>query len=216
MIALVIGATGLVGSYLFDQLLADTRFTQVKVFTRRTSGKKSDKLLEFLVDFNKVQEWGHDLTGDVLFSALGTTLKKAGSKEVQYMIDFTYQYESAVHAAGNGVVGYVLVSSAGASSSSRVFYSRMKGELEDAVSKLPFKHIHIIRPGILDGPRSEPRPAEQLGLSIFRLFKYIPGIRQFRPVHAATVAKAMINAALDESEGIKKYTLEEVFALADR
>ena len=107
----------------------------------------------------------------------------------------------------------MLVSSAGASPASKVFYSRIKGELEDAVCRLDFRKIRIIRPGILDGPRMESRPMEKAAIIVSRIFSYLPGIRQFRPIHARIVAKAMINAALDETGGIKKYTLAGVFDL---
>ena len=211
--ALIIGATGLVGSHLLDMLIEDERFSKVRIFTRRTTGKQSEKIREFLVDFDKMAEWSQYLEGDILFSSLGTTIKKAGSQETQYKIDFTYQYETAVHAVQNGVGAFVLVSSAGASPASKVFYSRMKGELEDAVCKLDFQKIRIIRPGILDGPRIESRPMEKAAIRFSRIFSYIPGIKQFRPIHANIVATAMINAALDEAGGIKKYTLAGVFDL---
>jgi uncharacterized protein YbjT (DUF2867 family) len=211
---LLIGATGLVGSYLLDLLLKDSRFDKIKVFTRRSTGKKDIKLEEFVIDFDNIEEWSHHLSGDVLFSALGTTISKAGSKDEQYKIDFTYQYNVADQAAKNGVGTYVLVSSAGADPSSKIFYSRMKGELEKTVSKLKFQNIRIIQPGILDGERSESRPMEKLVISVSRGLIYIPGLKKFRPIHAETVAKAMINAFFDGSAGICTYTLEEVFALA--
>jgi uncharacterized protein YbjT (DUF2867 family) len=212
--ALLIGATGLVGSHLLDLLLKDDRFGIIKVFARKSTGKKNDKIEEYLVDFDKMGEWARYLTGDVLFSALGTTIRKAGSQSAQYRVDFTYQYDTALNAAENGVSTYVLVSSAGASPGSKVFYSRMKGELEEAVCKLAFNKIRIIRPGILDGNRNESRPMEKFAIGVSRGLAYVPGLRQFRPVHAETVAKAMINACFDEPARIGKYTLEEVFTLS--
>ena len=212
--ALIIGATGLVGSHLLNILLNDTMFEKIKVFTRKPTGKKDNKLEEFIIDFDKMQEWAYHLSGDVLFSALGTTLKKAGSKDAQYKIDFSYQYNVADRAAQNGVNTYVLVSSAGANSRSKVFYSRIKGELEDAAGKLTFKSIRILQPGILDGERPESRPVEKLAISVARGLIHIPGLKRFRPIHADTVAKAMINACVDKTAGVRKYTLEEVFKLA--
>jgi len=212
--ALLIGATGLVGSHLLDLLMNDERFSKVKVFTRTPTGKKSDKIEEHVIDFDKMDDWAPLLKGDILFSSLGTTIKKAGSQDAQYKIDYTYQYEVAARAAQNGVGTYVLVSSAGASSKSKIFYSRMKGELDEAVSKLSFQNIRIILPGILDGQRNESRPLEKAAIEISRILTYIPGIRQFRPVHANVVAKAMINAAFDGSDRVRKYELEEVFTIA--
>ena len=212
--ALLIGATGLVGSHLLDLLMKDTRFDKIKVFTRKPTGKIDLKLEEFVVDFDNIGDWASHLSGDVLFSALGTTIKKAGSKDAQYKTDFSYQLGVAEHAAQNGVGTYVLVSSAGADAGSIVFYSRMKGELEAAIEKLSFQRVRIMQPGILDGERAESRPMEKLAIQVTRAVASIPGIRKFRPVHAEIVAKAMINACFDEQAGTRKYTLEEVFTLA--
>jgi uncharacterized protein YbjT (DUF2867 family) len=136
--AIVIGATGLVGSHLMRYLLEDDRYGLVKVFARRAVHLENAKLEKYIVDFERIESWRDEVTGDELFSALGTTRKQAGSKDAQYVVDFTYQYEVAKAAAENGVGTYVLVSSAGSDAGSRFFYTRMKGELEDAVRSLPF------------------------------------------------------------------------------
>jgi uncharacterized protein YbjT (DUF2867 family) len=213
--ALVIGATGLVGSELLRQLLQDARFGQVHVFTRRSTGLQHPGLQEHIVDFDQRQAWQHLLQGDVLFSALGTTLRTAGSKEAQYKVDYTYQYEAAEAAARQAVPVYVLVSAAGASPDSRVFYSRMKGELERDVSRLRFNSVHLIRPGILKGPRTEERTGERIAIAVMDVLGQIPGLRPYRPIHARIVAAAMIRAALSLKPGIHRYTLEEVFKLAE-
>lgn len=134
--AIVIGSTGLVGKQLIEQLLEDARFDRVGSFVRRPSGRTHPKLDEHVVDFRAPDAWASQVTGDVLFSALGTTLKQAGSKEAQYEVDYTFQFRTAQAAAKNGVKEYVLVSSASASASSMVFYSRIKGELERDTQKL--------------------------------------------------------------------------------
>jgi uncharacterized protein YbjT (DUF2867 family) len=212
--ALLIGATGLVGSALLDLLLHDSRFEKVKVFVRRSTGKSNAKLEEYQVDFDALSSWKEFLKGDVLFSALGTTLKKAGSKEAQYKIDYTYQFEVAKAAAENGVPLLVLVSSAGASPQSKLFYSRIKGELEAAVQTFSFSHIHILQPGILKGDREEFRLGERIGVGLLTLFGTVPGLQKYRPVPAATVAQAMRNAAFRQQQKIECWTLERVFELA--
>ena len=148
------------------------------------------------VDFEKLEQWKNKITGDELYSAMGTTIKKAGSKEAQYKIDFTYQYECAKAASENGVGKYLLVSSAGANSKSGNFYLRIKGELDEKVSELPFKQISIFRPSFLAGERKESRRGEAIGISAVNfLAKIIPPLRKYRPIEAATVAEAMIKAA---------------------
>lgn len=212
--ALVIGATGLVGAELTNLLLADDRFEKVTVFVRRTTGNVHPKLNEQIVNFDAIANWKAQLTGDALFSTLGTTLKQAGSKETQYKIDFTYQYEVAKAAAKNGVQQYVLVSSAGASPQSRIFYSRMKGELEAAVKTFSFTHIHILQPSILVGDRKEARRGEGLGVALLSLTRAIPGLKKYRPIHAKTVAQAMLNASFREGEKVEVWTLDKIFQLA--
>jgi len=215
--ALLIGATGLVGNYLLRQLLSDDRFDRIKVFTRRPTGFQNPaRLEEHLVDFDQSEQWQHLLTGDVLFSALGTTLRQAGSAAAQYKVDYTYQYRTAEGAAHNGVRTYVLVSSAGADADAFVFYSRMKGELERAVKRLPFQRIRILQPGMLAGARSEKRLAERIALPLTALIAKLPGLHQYRPIHGREVAQAMINAAFDEKPGVQTDTLESVFTRAKK
>lgn len=215
MIALVIGATGLVGSELITQLIADKQFEKVKAFTRRPLAKKHEKLEEQIINFDYPQEWKELVTGDVLFSSLGTTLKKAGSKGAQFKIDYTYQYQFAKAATENRVPQYVLVSAAYASSNSRIFYSRMKANLEKDIKKLPFQNITILRPGMLSGNRKEERFGEKLGVSVFNLLHRIPGLGSLKPIHASIVAKAMINAVTHHPSSINEYNLGEVFQLAE-
>ena len=214
--AIIVGATGLVGSKLTRLLLDDFRFATIHVFVRHSTGIEHKKLIEHIVDFEKISDWSGLIAGDVLFSTLGTTLKKAGSKEKQYHIDFDYQYEVAKAAAKNGVEKLVLVSSLGANSKSAFFYSRMKGELETAVQKLPFKKIMILRPSILTGRRKEKRSAENFTRIIIRLLTGFM-LKKYRPIHAGIVAQAMLNAVFYNNfiSGTFIYQYEELFILGD-
>ena len=198
--ALVIGATGLVGEQLVLQLLEHPEFEKVVVFGRRKSGLNHPKLVEELIDFDRSESWAALVKGDVLFSTLGTTIKTAKTKANQHRVDFTYQYEFAKAASQNGVPVYVLVSSLGADSKSSVFYSRMKGELDEAVSRLPFQKTIIVRPSILDGNRKEKRPAEKVSLAIMRaLTKVI--LKKYRPTPVDLLASQMIRLSLEEKSG---------------
>ena len=216
MTALVIGATGLVGSELVDQLLSDNKFEKLIVFVRRSTGKEHSKLTEHIIDFDFPQQWSMLVQGDVLFSTLGTTLKQAGSKGAQFKIDYIYQYHFAKVASENGVKEYVLVSAAYASSSSKIFYSRMKGILEKDIKSLSFEHISILRPGMLTGNRKERRLGEIIGTPILKFLQHLPGLTSLRPVSASTVSKAMINATSYHPQRINEYSLSEVFELADK
>lgn len=214
--AIIIGATGLVGSELARQLIDHPEFGMVRVFVRRATGISNPRVEEHIVNFDKPEEWKHLLQGDVLFSAMGTTLNKAGSKAAQYTIDYTYQYNTAAAAASNGVACYILISSAGASEKSVIFYSKMKGELDREIRKLQFRCIRILKPGILAGQRAETRPMEAMSIRMMAALGRIPFVRKFRPYPATMVARAMINAALDETAGVQVFELEDVFTLANR
>ena len=198
--ALIIGATGLVGSCLLRQLLEDDDYSQIKVFGRRLPQTEHPKLKGFIVDFDHPDSWSHELKGDVLFSTLGTTLKKAGTKANQYMVDYTYQYETAKSAAQNNVAVFVLVSSIGANPDSQVFYSRIKGELDAEVMDLGFRNIFILRPSGLIGDREEERAGENMMIKVTNVLCWlIPFLRKYKPIPAETVASAMINLVKERS-----------------
>jgi uncharacterized protein YbjT (DUF2867 family) len=212
--AIVIGGTGLVGSELVRQLLSDERFGEIHVFGRRATGHAHAKLKEHVISFEDPRSWEQLVQGDVLFSALGTTLKQAGSKSAQFRIDHDYQLFFAKAAAANQVPCLVLISAAMASENSLVFYSKMKGKLETAVRSLGFRKLVIIRPGILEGKREQERAGEKSGIRVIRFLNRFGIFRSQKPVPAITVARAMINAAMDPADGIKTFSLLEVFALA--
>lgn len=197
--ALVIGATGATGQDLVAQLLEDQAFDKVCVFVRRALSLHHDKLDVHLVDFDKLNEWKDQLQGDVLFSALGTTLKQAGSQQAQWKIDYTYQYEVSKAARENGVETMALVSSAWATSTSKIFYTRMKGQLEDDVKKLGFRSLSIMRPPSLIRKDTD-RLGERLSVSLLQGLNKVGLLRSIRPMPTAQVAKAMITLAKEGKE----------------
>jgi uncharacterized protein YbjT (DUF2867 family) len=213
-VANVIGATGLVGRELVSKLLQHPGIDTVRIFVRRELNWTNPRLEQHIIDFDREETWKPLLKGDILFSTLGTTLKQAGSKANQYKVDYTYQYRFAEEAARNGIPAFVLVSSAGADSKSRIFYSRIKGELDDAVLKLPFRTKVILRPSLLVGQRERRRWAEVISFKIMGPLSKV-FFRKYRPIRGATVAQAMIRAAVEESlAGKSVYTLDEIFTLA--
>lgn len=212
--AIIIGATGLVGNHLLHAFLEDSFFSKVIVLSRRSTNLKNDKLIEYIVDFNHQESYKNFIKGDVLFSCMGTTIKKAGSKEVQWKIDFTYQYEVAEAARNNGVESMYLVSSSGANSKSKIFYSRMKGELEEAIKKLNFPNYMIFQPSLLLGKREEERVGEKIGEVVGRVLTKIPGLNKYKPIEGKEVALAMRNTFKSgKYSGDKKFVLDEIFEL---
>jgi len=210
--AIVIGGTGMVGLQLVKQLIEDEKYDEIISLVRRSSGINNPKLQEKIINFDEPESWSDLVTGDVLFSTLGTTIAQAKTKDAQFKVDYTYQFIVAETAAKNGVETYVLISSAGANSKSSVFYSNMKGKLEDAVQALSFKQITIIRPGQLAGNRAEKRKSEKIALSIMYFINKLGLLKRYKPIQAYQVAQAMINAAENKNSGI--YSLDKVFELA--
>lgn len=211
--AIVIGATGLVGKQLVSQLIENPNFSKVTVLVRRSTKISHEKLNEVIVDFEKLSSFSPAIKGDVLFSCMGTTIKQAKTKENQYRVDFTYQFETAKIAADNNIGTYVLVSSTGANASSGVFYSRIKGELEEAVSKLSFDKIRILRPSVLMGDRNEFRLGEKIGIAVMMGLKYIPYLNKWRGIKDTEVAHAMISMSNDTQTG--KIVIKELDELFD-
>jgi uncharacterized protein YbjT (DUF2867 family) len=192
MKALIIGATGLVGKEMVKLMLEDSSFSEVHVFVRRPMNMTHAKLHEHVVDFDDLKTWSILLKGDVLFCAMGTTIKAAGSKKAQWKVDFEYPLEVSKMAHANGVGKMVLISSVGADSRSPFFYLKTKGVLEEALGEIGFQGLAIIRPSLLEGDREVARVGESF--SHFFLSK-LPRMKLFSrliPVHGKTVAKNAI------------------------
>lgn len=202
MKALVVGATGAVGRDLTEQLLSDDHFDRVEILVRRQVNIQSAKLTVHVVDFDNPASWSDLLKGDVLFSCMGTTIKAAGSQDAQWKVDYTYQLNAAKAARANGVPTYVLVSSIGANSNSKLFYPRMKGTLEDAILKLGFEGCFILRPPSLIRKDSD-RFGEKASVSILKVLNRIGIMRNLAPVPTENVAAAMISLAKSGRKGVE-------------
>ncbi|MDR6370228.1 uncharacterized protein YbjT (DUF2867 family) [Chryseobacterium bernardetii] len=215
MKALVIGATGATGKDLVRQLLNDKEFDEVDIFVRKPVDIQNDKLKVHIVNFEKPEEWKDMVKGDVAFSCLGTTLKNAGSKEAQKKVDFDYQYEFAKAAKDNEVEDYILVSAYGANPQSKIFYSKMKGELEEAVKQLHFNKITIFKPGMLERKDSE-RTGEVLGSRIIKFANKLGLLESQKPLPTDILAKAMINSSKIKSNGYSSIKLGNIFCFAEK
>ena len=209
MKALVIGATGAVGKDLVQQLIDDSSVERVDIFVRREVKIPSAKLVVHVVDFDHPETWADQLKGDVLFSCMGTTIKAAGTQEAQWKVDYTYQYDAAKAAKANGVPTYVLVSSVGANAKSKVFYTKMKGALDDAVQTLGFEGCFILRPPSLIRKGSD-RFGEKVGIVALRAFNAIGLMRNFTPMPTEAVAAAMIRLAKSGRKGIEIINSQDI------
>jgi len=215
--ALVFGATGLVGKSLVMQLLRSPYYARVRTLGRRKLELTHPKLQQEVINFDRPEEYRSLCKADDVFSCLGTTRAKAGSKEAFYQVDFTYAYRLARLAAEENSHQYLLVSSAGADVDSPFFYSQVKGELEQAVRELPFWAIHIFRPSVLEGERAEIRLSEALAARVLRGADFLSGGRlaPYRPIAAETVALAMLRSAQLLKPGLFLHPNEELEGLAE-
>ena len=209
MKAIVIGATGAVGKELVRALLNDVRYTEVAVFVRRDPGVTHPKLTAHVINFEQPDTWRALVTGDVLFSALGTSLKQAGSKEAQRRIDYDYQYMFAEAAHANGVPHLVLLSSLGADSRSSIFYLRLKGELDDAVQRLGFDTVHIVRPPSLIRPEAK-RLGETAVVKILQGLNAVGIAKNLAPMSVDTVARCMMEIGTESRGGVQIITGQDI------
>jgi len=210
MIALVIGATGATGKDLVQQLINDAYFTEIRLFVRRSVVYEDPKVKVVMVDFDQLENFSDEISGDILFSCLGTTLKQAGSRENQWEIDFDIPYVFGKIAKKNKVATCVLVSSYGASPDSYVFYSRMKGTLEEALEILNFNHLIIFRPGSLIREGSD-RFGEKVSIRLLNCLNAIGLFKRFRPLSTAVLAQKLVKATRQLQHKKEVVELDQIF-----
>jgi uncharacterized protein YbjT (DUF2867 family) len=210
MKALIIGATGATGKDLVNILLNDADYKQVVIFVRKPSGISHSKLVEIITDFDKLEDVAQHIKGDVWFSCLGTTLKVAGTKEKQWHIDYEIPLKFAEIAARNQVSSVVLLSAYGASATSGVFYSQMKGKLEDAITRLAFDRWIIFKPGLLVRKDTD-RPAERISASILNFLNRLGLVKKFRPLKTSILAEKLAKAPKVLGTGKHVIELDKVF-----
>jgi uncharacterized protein YbjT (DUF2867 family) len=217
MRAIVIGATGMTGSLLVQKLLRDDNFTHIKLITRRPTGLQDIKLEEIVIDFADEQVFkGAVRNADVLFCCIGTTQKKVkGDKNAYRKIDFDIQVNAASFCIANFINKFVLISTVGANSESSNFYLRLKGETEEAILRLPFESIHIMRPSMLLGSRKEQRLGETVGKGVMQLFSIllVGSLSKYKAINAVDVAEAMLIAAKKNNRGKFIYHYKEMMDL---
>lgn len=196
---LLLGATGLVGSELLSFLLADSSVDRVRVLSRRLTGLRDSRLEEHVIDDLTEMDKPHyagAFAVDQIFCALGTTIKKAGSQEQFRKVDHDIPVMAARLGLAAGAHHYLLVSSLGADSESRIFYNRVKGEVERDVIATGYRSVTIARPSLLLGPRQEHRAGEEFA----KHFGWIMPAK-YRPIGARTVARGLVETAREDAAG---------------
>jgi uncharacterized protein YbjT (DUF2867 family) len=211
-IAIVLGATGLVGKKLVDRLVKEQGIASVIAITRRPIEYTSPKIVNAVIDFENIEEYVDIFRGDMVFSCLGTTVKQAGSIQNQRKVDFEYQYQAAKISSENKVSHYILVSSNAANAESKSPYLKMKGELEREISALPFKRITILQPSLLKGERESFRLGETIANRLLPMICKLPFLKQYRPISGDEVAKKMVSIGLSSGEGKEIHRLDAIFS----
>lgn len=202
----LLGATGLVGRHCLDLLASDRAFERVEVIARRKFAEATAPRIEaHIVDVEHLEERPDLFRVDEVICALGTTIKTAGSKARFRDVDYGIPLTAAKLALKEGARHFLLVSALGADAHSRIFYNRVKGELEDALRTLGFRSVTIVRPSLLLGEREEFRLGEEIAK---RLAWIVPG--KYRPIHARAVAAALVRCAKEDVPGLQILESDEI------
>jgi len=215
--ALVVGGSGLVGRFCLQALLDDPAYGSVISLARRQLPVAAHpRLTQKVLPFEMLASLDLPPLDDV-FCALGTTIRTAGSQEAFRHVDCELPLAVADHALKFSASQFILVSSIGADAKSKNFYLRTKGELENALRRLPFKTLHIFRPSFLMGKREESRLGESMAIPLAKVLQFvlIRGLRRYRAISAQTVGRAMVAAAKAEKEGPFIWQFDEINRLAE-
>ncbi len=205
--ALVFGASGLTGRFLIEHLIADERYDIIKLFVRKELQIPHGKVKQVVYSPDRVENFSSEITGNHLFCCIGSTIKKAGSRDAFYKIDHSLVERIAKVASANKVRSFVVISSIGANDRTSNFYLRTKGKMEESIKTFTFPNLSILRPSMLMGMRPETRSMEEIGKTVAKLITplLIGSFRKYRPIHASQVAQAMIILA-NKPNGV--YTVE--------
>ncbi|MGH1371042.1 MAG: NAD(P)H-binding protein [Cellvibrionaceae bacterium] len=211
--AIIIGATGVTGRPLTNYLLNSANYSRVVVFSRRAINSDNPKLTNHIVDFDQPEQWSEKIQGDDLFCTMGTTLKQAGSKAAQYKVDYTYQANTLEAAATNGVRRLFLVSSPGANINSRLFYPKLKGELDAFALAQPFTTQVLFKPSLIAGDRADNRIGEKIGKAILSpLCRWFSALAPYRPIQGSELGRAIGHCAETFNEsGVHTIELDRIF-----
>ncbi len=201
MKALLLGASGLTGGYCLQELLENEQFSIVIAPLRKQVAVAHPKLVQVIIDFERIADYADQFKADVVFCCLGTTIKKAGSKAAFTKIDYDYPLLFAKLAQAQGAHTYLLVSSLGADANSLFFYSQVKGKLEKELKALDYKTLVIMQPSLLLGDRTEKRAGEDLAKALMPVLNFLTP-KKYQPIHAHQVAKAMVKLATQNLTGV--------------
>lgn len=214
-IALIAGATGLIGGFCLQDLLGE--YSKVISLVRKPTGLTHPKLTELIVNFDELSSQPLQRCDDV-FCTLGTTIRKAGSQDAFRKVDFGYPAALAGWTQRAGAKQFLVVSSVGADPNTSNFYLKTKGQMEESIQRVNFQSLHIFRPSLLMGPREETRLGEQISTPIMKALGVlmIGPLSKYRAIKAGTVAQAMVHAAQQNTPGKHLYHYNEILEISGK
>jgi len=216
--AVVIGATGLTGNLVVEELLKENNFKTVRVLVRRNVNIVHPKLQQEIVNFNDINDYTKRFgDGDVIFCCVGTTQKKVKGDKILYKkIDHDIPVNAARIGISKGYKKFLVISSVGANENSSNFYLRLKGKTENALKEFPFFNLSIFQPSIINGQRNESRIGEIIAQTIMDIlsFLFIGPLKKYRAIGANNIAKAMVQASKLQKRGVDYYRHDEIMELA--
>lgn len=192
--AIILGATGLTGGILLERLLKDDAYGKVKAFARRPLRKEHPKLEVYIVDLLELEKHQEDFKADVVFCCIGTTAAKTPDREAYRKIDYGIPMTAAVLCVQNKIDTFIVISALGANANSRIFYNRVKGEMETDVLKQEIKRTYILQPSLIGGSRDEKRSGELMAKQLMKVVNRVMAgpLKKYRSIHPETIALAMV------------------------
>lgn len=214
--AVLIGATGLIGSELLSVLINSDQISGILSISRSPLNVSHSKLTELTINFEDLSMYSGDVKGDIVYSCLGTTKSETPDPVLYRKIDFDYPLAIAEAALQNGAEQLHIISSLGADPNSRTSYLKLKGELETAISQLSFKSVHIYRPSYIRGERKKKRLSDKILTPLMRLIDpvLLGPLKNYRSINASTISKTMLNQSLKYLSGTFIYPSIEIQKLA--
>jgi uncharacterized protein YbjT (DUF2867 family) len=213
--ALLVGASGLVGNELLKLILESSNYDKVKIFVRKRMSIEHPKLEQIVVDFDHLENYKVHFKVNDLYCCLGTTIKKAGTEEAFRKVDFEYPVTLSKLAKQSGVQNFLIITALGADANSKIFYSRVKGEVEEEIKKIGLSSVRIFQPSLLLGERQEFRFGERLSILLSPIFSWVlvGRLRKYKPLKAKDVAVAMYLIGQTQRIGIFTYQSNQILDL---
>ncbi len=214
--AIILGATGLTGGMLLQQLLEDDRYEKIKLFSRNSVEINNPKIEEHLIDLFKLEEHKDKFTGDEVFCCVGTTKKKTPDHNTYTKIDRGIPVTAARLCKANSIDTFLVVSALGANPKSRVFYNRIKGKMEKEVLEQEIKNTYILQPSLITGERKESRSFEKVGKVMLNFINpfFLGTLRKYKSISAESIARAMVAIANKPELDVERIPSDEIKNIA--